>query len=170
MALMLVGAVLIPIGAVNPTTGIGALVANLIGSLLPDIDQASNRLWDMIPGGNFFGKGLRRLFLGHRTITHSIIGAIIVYKLVTWGLPQLFNQSIINTQILIYSLMAGYLSHLALDLITEDGLPLLFPLKTKFGIPPFRIFRIKSGGGVEKWIVFPILILLIGWMVVIKWL
>jgi inner membrane protein len=169
VALMLAGVAFIPIGAVTPATGIAALFANLIGSLLPDIDQASNRLWDMVPGGNLVGRGLRRLFLGHRTLTHSVLGIIIIYKLINWGLPQLFNQSVINTQILIYSLMAGFLSHLALDLITEDGLPLLFPIKWKFGIPPFKILRIKTGGWVEKWIVFPILILLIGWMVIRKW-
>ena len=43
----------------NVLTLFSSLVANVVGSLLPDIDQATNRLWDMLPAGNEVGKNLR---------------------------------------------------------------------------------------------------------------
>lgn len=41
-----------PPPALNLTTAGVAVVGNIVGSLIPDLDQASNRLWDLLPGGN----------------------------------------------------------------------------------------------------------------------
>jgi membrane-bound metal-dependent hydrolase YbcI (DUF457 family) len=51
--------------------------------------------------------------------------------------------------------MIGVVSHILFDLPTKAGVPLLWPLKWCFGIPPFRFMRITSGKFVENWIVFP---------------
>lgn len=69
-----------------------ALMANLVGTLLPDIDQASNRLWDMIPGGNEIGKLLKKILIGHRTVSHSIIGVVGVFYGFGWLLNKLLNS------------------------------------------------------------------------------
>jgi inner membrane protein len=148
-------------------TLIVALIANIIGALLPDIDQASNRLWDLLPGGNFIGKILKELFLSHRTLSHSILGAFLIYEGVKWLIPRILNTGFVDTDLIIKAIMIGYISHLVIDLFTEEGLPLLFPIKIKFGIPPIKKWRIKTGGWFEKWVVFPgILVLTI--TVVIK--
>jgi len=131
------------------------LIANVIGSLLPDIDQASNRLWDLLPGGDWLGKAGKHLFVAHRTLSHSILGAFLVYKLIYWLLPQILNSDYINYDLVAMGLMIGYVSHLSADSFTEEGLPILFPLKINFGIPPIKPWRIKTGKWFENLVVFP---------------
>lgn len=152
---LLVVAVLYPQSDLGLSTVVVALVANIIGSLLPDADQASNRLWDLLPGGNFLGRIFRHLFLGHRTISHSLLGLYLVYLSSHWLIPRLFNNGFVNPAIIINSLMIGFISHLILDGLTEDGVPLLFPLSWKFGLPPIRSWRIKTGRWVENLLIFP---------------
>ncbi|MCX6726345.1 MAG: metal-dependent hydrolase [Candidatus Shapirobacteria bacterium] len=146
-------------------TVIIALIANTIGALLPDIDQASNRLWDLLPGGNFTGKVLRNVFLGHRTLSHSILGILLVYEGSVWLISQLFNNNFVNVEVIIFALLIGYGSHLFLDGLTEEGLPLLWPIKWKFGFPPWKFLRIKTGHWVENWVVFPLLVVYVLYLV-----
>lgn len=160
-ATLLTAAVYYPPTNLNLATLIVALIANIIGALLPDIDQGSNRLWDLLPGGNTIGKILKNLFLSHRTLSHSLLGIFLVFKATIWLIPKLLNTSFVNSQIVIMALLIGYIAHLASDLMTEEGLPLLFPLKIKFGIPPIKQLRIKTGKWVEKYIVFPGVVLYI---------
>jgi len=148
-----------PSGMTQITIGV-ALVANLVGSLLPDIDQNQNRLWDMIPGGNTIGKVAKKVFWGHRSLSHSILGTFLVYFGLKWLLPKLFNNDFIDIDIILISAMIGFVSHLCLDFLTQEGLPLFFPLKWKFGFPPFKKLRIRTGRFVENWIVFPILLVI----------
>ena len=135
---------LITVAAFNPpenltlTTSISAIVANIIGALIPDMDQATNRLWDLLPGGDYLGKIFRRIFLGHRTITHSLLGVYLIYQILNFILPRILNPAYVDIQIILASMMIGYISHLAGDALTKEGLPLLFPLKWHFGIPPFK--------------------------------
>jgi len=72
-ALATVAVIYYPNGLGPATIGV-SLVSNAVGALLPDMDQASNRLWDWLPGGNFWGRILKNLFGSHRSITHSILG------------------------------------------------------------------------------------------------
>ena len=147
----------------NGATVLVALIANVVGSLLPDLDQASNRLWDLLPGGNLIGKIFRNLFLAHRTISHSLLGLGIAYVINDWIIGMIFNGNLINGEIVLWSLLIGYGSHLVLDFLTDEGIPLLFPIKWKF-----RFFRINSGGWVENWIVLPLLVVAIIWMLFFK--
>lgn len=151
-------------------TIIVALIANIVGATLPDLDQAGNRLWDLLPGGNLVGKTLRHLFLGHRTLSHSLLGLFLVWKACFWLIPRLFNSTFLNPVIIIYSLLIGYISHLIADALTEEGIPLLFPLKLKFGFPPLRALRLKTGHWVEKFIVFPTVVIYTLWLAATHWL
>lgn len=146
-----------------------AIIANIIGALMPDIDQASNRLWDLLPGGDALGSLLKNIFLSHRTISHSLLGLFIFFKSICWLIPKLFNPSFVNSEIVIIAFTIGYLSHLILDSFTEEGLPLLFPLKPKFGFPPIKSWRIKSGKWFEKYIVFPSIIVYIIFITANNW-
>jgi inner membrane protein len=139
----------------NMLTLAGCVVAADIGGLLPDIDQAGNRLWDLLPAGNTLGKIFRRIFYKHRTISHSIIGVFLVYKFLDFLLPRLINASYANPELILISLMIGYTSHLFADSLTEEGIPLLFPIPLNFGVPPIRSWRIKTGQWFEKFVVFP---------------
>lgn len=158
-----------PPTAVKPATALVGIVANIVGALLPDIDQASNRLWDLLPGGNALGKILKNLFLTHRTLSHSFLGTWLVYQALNWILSRLFNSSFVDIPLITVAMMIGYISHLALDGLTEEGLPLLFPLKIRFGFPPIKSWRIKTGGWFEKLVIFPGIIVYIAWLVWSNW-
>jgi len=145
------------------TTVLVSIIGNIVGSLLPDIDQASNRLWDLLPGGNIIGRLLKNLFIAHRTLSHSILGVALVYGLLVWLMPRVLNSAYIDTGIVIVAIMIGYLSHLLADGLTEEGLPLLFPLKIKFGFPPIKKWRMHTGGWWENLVVFPGVIGYIVW-------
>lgn len=153
-AVLITAAVYFPPPNLKIATVLTALVANIVGALLPDIDQASNRLWDLLPGGNLVGRVLRRVLLSHRTLSHSILGIWGVYKLSLWLLPKWLNSSFVEIGIVWAALMIGYLSHLVLDGFTEEGLPLLWPIKWKFGLPPIAQWRIETGKWFEKYVVF----------------
>jgi len=148
-----------PPSSPNLITIISAFIANIIGALTPDLDQAGNRLWDLLPAGNFLGKILRKLFLSHRTISHSLLGVYLFHRLLVFILPKILNPDFINTQIIYFSLMIGLISHILLDALTEEGVPLFFPFKFKIGFPPISSWRIKTGRWFEKYVIFPAIIL-----------
>lgn len=150
-------------------TVILAMVANAIGSIAPDLDQASNRLWTLLPGGNLVGRVMKKIFGGHRAVSHSILGVFVFYLLNLWGLPRLLNNQFVDSEIVIIAFMIGYISHVAIDGFTEEGVPLLWPVPWKMGFPPVKSWRIKTGKWFEKWVVLPGIVVWIGWMTLIYW-
>lgn len=148
----------------KPATVVVALIANIVGALMPDLDQASNRLWDLVPGGNGLGKIVRKLFLSHRTISHSIVGIVIMRLAVAWLVPKLINASFVDTYMVEWAIIIGYVSHIAIDGLTEEGVPLFWPIKYKIGFPPIKSWRIKTGKWVEKLVVFPLIVAYILWL------
>lgn len=131
--------------SLNLATLLVSIVGANIGTLIPDMDEAGNRLWDLLPAGDNVGKILRIVFYKHRTVTHSIIGGVAIYKILGWILVRSLNTDFLDEGIILTSIMIGYFSHLLADAFTEEGIPLLFPLKINFGIPPIKKWRIKTG-------------------------
>jgi inner membrane protein len=144
-----------PPDKLNLMTLFSSIIAADIGAMIPDMDQAGNRLWDLLPAGDTLGKIFRRVFYKHRTLSHSLLGLFIIYKALAWLLPKFLNASFIDPTIVLYSIMIGYISHLIADSLTKDGLPLLFPFRFEFGIPPISKLRITTGGWIERFIVLP---------------
>ncbi len=144
------------------------LVFNTIGSMLPDIDQASNRLWDMFPAGEKVGKALG-VFMRHRGISHSILGVYLIDRFSFWFTSNIFNESFVDTKLVYWSMMIGVISHIFADSVTEEGVPLLYPLKMKFGVPPVKRWRIKTGGWFENLVVLPMTTFFIAWLLVTYW-
>lgn len=142
-----------------------SIVANNIGGLFPDLDQATNRLWDLLPGDQSTGKLFRKLFIAHRTITHSALGVVIVYFLGINLSAKLFNPQYIDGMIVFWSFMIGFLSHLGVDALTKEGLPIFFPFSWKVGIPPVKALRVTTGTWVENWIVFPLVSVYLVWFI-----
>ncbi|MFC1722306.1 metal-dependent hydrolase [Patescibacteria group bacterium] len=147
--------VIFPPNRLNVLTIFACIIGNIIGSLIPDIDQAGNRLWDLLPAGNLIGKFARKIFYKHRTLTHSLLGAFLVFLLLQTVLPKLFNPVYVDSNLLLWSIMIGYGSHLFSDMLTKEGLPLFFPLNLNIGIPPFEFLRITTGKWVENYVVLP---------------
>lgn len=154
-AALLTAAALFPPASLNWYTISASVIGNVVGSLIPDIDSAGNRLWDLLPAGNFVAKYARKVFFRHRTITHSLLGGFLLFKGLSLLLPRLFNEAYFDYSIVFLSIMIGYTTHLFADMLTKEGIPLLFPLKWYFGIPPISFFRIRTGSFVENFIVFP---------------
>ncbi len=136
------------------------MVFSYLSSLLPDIDQPGGKLWRMLPFGKTLGQ-ISDPFLEHRNLTHSFLGAGIVGV----GLFFLFKSFPeywgIDTRTVFIASIISYLSHLFADLWTNEGIPLLFPYKKFFGLPPkpFASFRIASGKWFENRVIFPVITL-----------
>lgn len=161
-------AVIIPPQSLNIFTFFVAIVGNIVGALVPDLDQATNNLWDLLPVGNFLGNILRHLMLQHRTISHSLLGGFIFFKILQFILPKIFNPSYVDLHLAMAAIMVGFVSHLVADMVTKEGIPLFFPIPLKVGIPPIEFLRITTGKFVEKFIVFPGVLAYLGWLVISK--
>ena len=140
----------------NPATFGTVLVFSCIGALLPDIDQPNSKLWHLLPFGHAVGK-ISDPFLEHRNITHSILGLGIVAVLLHYLLRVFPSYWGIDTQIVFIVAMFAYISHLFSDMWTNEGIPLLFPYKRFFGLPPkpFDGIRIATGEWFENLVIFP---------------
>jgi inner membrane protein len=152
---LVVAAGLFPPESLNLPTFIACIIGNNIGGLLPDMDTSGNYLWGLLPQGDTLGKYLRKIFYKHRTITHSLLGLFLIYNFFNWLLPVLFNSDFIDSRLVLISIMIGFVSHLLSDSLTEEGIPLLFPLRIAFGIPPIKRVRIKTGQWFENLVIFP---------------
>lgn len=104
-------------------TTIGSAALVVIGSLLPDIDHAGSALGKSVP---FVSKLFK-----HRGITHSLLMLIICWFLMS---PYI---------------AVGVASHILLDMLTKQGVKLLWPLP--ISIKFFLIANlIRTGGVFEK--------------------
>jgi len=158
-------AVVNPPSEITIPTVFACVVGNIVGSLLPDLDQATNRLWDLLPWGDNLGRIFRRLFLGHRTLSHSLLG-VIIFDYILWkALPVFLNPNYINPFLVHDAIMIGVISHLISDAVTKDGIPLFFPLPVKIGFPPLEALRIKTGGWIEKYLIMPASAAYIFWLI-----
>lgn len=132
-----------------------SIAANLIGGITPDIDQPTSKIWNSIPAGSIIGRVINPLMGGHRFLSHSLVGAGI-FGVGVWYLLKLISHTLlVDISIVWWAFMIGFISHLITDSITREGVPWLFPIPWKIGIPPVKAFRIKTGGIIEKMIIFP---------------
>lgn len=158
-------AALFPPHGISLQTMIAAILAADMGGLIPDMDTAGNRLWELLPQGTKLAKVLRKIFYKHRTLTHSLIGVYGLYRFFDWVLPKILNTTFFDVDIILWSLMIGIGSHILSDSFTEEGVPLLFPFRIAFGIPPIRSWRIKTGQWFETFVVFPAIGVYVIWLV-----
>lgn len=113
--------------------------ASHIGSLFPDIDMKNSFISKSHPLiHKIFGKHFR-----HRGFTHSLIAILILYIFIK-NFIKISNEDIIIIS-MCYGFFIGYVSHLILDLITKEGVELLYPFKKNISI-----FFIKTNSNGEK--------------------
>ncbi|MDQ5951192.1 MAG: inner membrane protein [Patescibacteria group bacterium] len=147
-------------------TAIVAMGANFIGGLFPDIDQPTSDFWDNFRLGPFVAKIICPAFGGHRNISHSFLGLLLIgwlsSVLLDFVLPLVLLD--INGEIVWTAFMIGVVSHILTDMPTKAGVPLLWPYDFGFGIPPIKKLRMESGKFTEKWIVFPGLLIVNGYL------
>ncbi len=116
------------------------------GSLLPDVDHPKS----------WVGRRTRPISttlasaLGHRGVTHSAI-AVVALSTLLWQAG--YRRGGIS------ALSIGYLSHLAADMLTPQGLRLAWPLRGTWGVPLCR-----TGSPMEPLIVTGLLCGLTWWL------
>lgn len=153
-----------PLPHLTLATAVVALGANMIGAVAPDADQPTGELWKKLPAGSLLGKIFHPFIGSHRHLSHSILGLFIVAFLLNLFLEKIKNIFLVDMNIIWWSFMIGYFSHLVMDSFTTEGVPWLLPIPFKFGIPPFSFLRMKTGGFLEKFTVFPGLLLVNGYL------
>lgn len=111
------------------------LLALVAGSLLPDVDTTTS-------GAGKFIKpisGWIESKFGHRTVTHSLLFTVLFSALLLpFGVP------------VAGAMLWGILSHLLLDSLNVNGVPLLWPSRLMFWFWPSRSMRIKYGSTGES--------------------
>lgn len=118
------------------------LGAGVIGSLLPDICHGGSKIGRKLP---LLSKIVNKLF-GHRSFTHSLLFLMIVSFLLNRYSP---NES------LSIGIIVGMASHYVLDMMTKNGIQLLYPIRFTVRFP----LTTKTGGTVET-VVFALLTLI----------
>ncbi|HSX06569.1 MAG TPA: metal-dependent hydrolase [Candidatus Saccharimonadia bacterium] len=142
-----------------------SLLANQLGGIAPDIDQPTAPLWRNLPEGHFVGKVFGKLLGGHRFISHSLVGlALFAYlsKLLLHFVHPIMPH--VDVRLVWWAFVIGYVSHLAMDSLTKEGVPWLLPIPYKFGIPPLRKLRITTGKVFEVFVVLPTLVAIDAWL------
>lgn len=155
-------ALLLPYTAINGQTLIAGIMCISLGSLAPDLDNEDNVIYSLVPAGRkIISEIFERVFGKHRSISHSILGVVIMSKLTHWLIWMIPDANGFDKVALWYAFMISFVIHILADFITKDGVPLLWPWKLRFGFPPFKFLRMKTGGWVEMYIVNSLLILII---------
>jgi inner membrane protein len=124
--------------------------AAVVSSWLPDVDNPRSRLGNGLsrmknPTLNLLTRPISltlriasfTLFrtVGHRTLTHSLLGVALFVALVSPVAALSYD--------LFAALVAGYVSHLVADALNTKGVPLLWPVGWRFRILPGGV---RSGG------------------------
>lgn len=150
-----------------------------LGALTPDIDNARSTLGKRM---GVVSKGIQHM-AGHRTFFHSILGLLIVGAFAwsfEWGLGWLlynagFQRAAIALGagpgilvdhasvrfVALIALLVGYFLHLVADSLTIGGVPWLWPDRVRFGFPPERRWRFKSGSAAEPVVVVSVAVLVV---------
>lgn len=110
------------------------------GSIAPDIDKSTTKI-----GKNIFLKPIS-LYIqkkyGHRTITHSLIVSLLGLSLLVCSSYMFRGLAFYLYSNLVIGFSIGYMSHLLLDFLTVQGIPLFYPFdKTKYKICKFKTSR-----------------------------
>lgn len=121
------------------------LGAAVLGALAPDIDHPKSTLGQLVKP---LSAAISFVF-GHRGITHSVLAVFACL----WVWQEYAPLSPLTLPFLI-----GYMTHLAGDMLTPAGLPLLWPLKRR---RTFSLPIMKTGGFSEQLTVT----VLAGWMI-----
>ncbi len=122
-------------------TGVAALAA-----LLPDIDHPNGSIRQKM---GFLGH-IGLFWLSHRGITHTLLALAVVELSAFYFLPYALALAV----------ALGYLSHLVADMVTRNGLPILWPLYRRHLHLLPRPLRISTGGIIETMIFFAVVFLM----------
>lgn len=121
---------------------------------LPDIDQRVS--W------------ISRLAGGHRGCTHSCLSILLLVLFaltLSISLPAILlaHGIVIRSlvleegKVILKAIVLGWTLHLLADAFTRGGIPLFWPVSTRFGIPPISALRFKVGTIMEDIVLWSII-------------
>ncbi|GEA15518.1 hypothetical protein E308F_17620 [Moorella sp. E308F] len=112
-----------------------------LGGLLPDVDHPGSYVGRRVP---IVSDAVEMAF-GHRGATHSLLAVFLFYAAARLTALRFLGGSVAGP--LALALAAGYLSHLLLDMLNPQAVPLFWPWKARarFPLPPI----IPTGGLLE---------------------
>lgn len=134
--------------------------ACFLGGLAPDLDQPTAKMWNSLPAGSIIGRVIGPILGSHRMISHSALGMWLVGKLLARFLTGISSVVLVDMSVVWWCFMIGFVSHLFVDTFTKEGVPWLFPLPIRLGLPPFKFLRVVTGGFAEKSLFFPGMVIL----------
>ena len=127
------------------------LAITVITSLLPDIDHTRSTIGKVfLPLAKYIDRNF-----GHRTITHSIIFAIVTYMVVY--LFSAFTFTDMNIPLIFVFALS---SHLIFDMLTVQGVPLFYPFKRNPCVIPGNPDHRLQGTVSSEFVVFGIFTLM----------
>lgn len=141
-------------GARPETLALAAGVAG-VAALLPDIDSPRSYIGSKMPASVAV-----KLVAGHRGVFHSLLAAA-AFSLAFFFYLHFKARAYM---FLAFPFAAGYISHLLLDALNPEGVPFLWPLKLRFGFP-----FVCTGSILERWVVTPALLALLGFLLYRGW-
>ena len=104
---------------------LGILGLASLGSLLPDLDIKGSYISNRLKISSY----ILRKFSNHRGLSHTPIAAILFSLFIALISNKLFSFTI--PIIYLLALFSGIMSHILLDALTKQGVPLLAPLTKK---------------------------------------
>lgn len=125
----------LPLDAINQAL---VVAMSILGSLIPDIDHPRSYLGRRLI---VFSFGFNKLF-GHRKLLHSP-----VFYGILFAILALLN--VVNIVTLL-SLLVGILSHILLDMLNPQGVPIFYPISKKH----YRILSIRTSSLTETVFMF----------------
>ncbi|MBO8129520.1 MAG: metal-dependent hydrolase [Peptococcaceae bacterium] len=173
---VLAGFCVLGFGSPEPDTWPMLVGIAAAGSLIPDLDHGRSILQSIFERGvgttsgkipvagrvvGYAGRtavrGINRMFsriVRHRGIMHSIMAVVVFTVLLKILWPGISPAGV-------QCFAAGYLSHILIDTLNPQGVPLLWPYRKKFSLP---VFNITTGSFFERRVLFPILSALAGYV------
>ncbi|AWC30963.1 metal-dependent hydrolase [Bacillus cytotoxicus] len=134
-------AVALPVLASTGNLTVGNVIAVSFGALLPDIDEQHSWIGRRTRGVS----DLMNTIFGHRGITHSLLGLVLVL------IPILFAVSMTPLSFTNgMCIFAGYFLHLVEDSFSKKGVKWLLPVSNKKFQSGFNIIYYSYNGIAEK--------------------
>lgn len=150
-----------------------------LGALAPDIDNARSTVGKR---AGIVSKGIQHV-AGHRTIFHSLFGLILV-GLVIWATQDVLGLALYHfgfttageaisggigaggvltagREVAFIAFLLGYLLHIIADGLTYGGVPLFWPNPYRFGFPPERRWRFRTGSRMEVVVVTTVAVIVV---------
>ena len=126
------------------------ITATCMGSIIPDIDNEKSMVGSNI---KILSKLINKIS-GHRGFTHAPLLLAVFFIAMYYVMKHYQFEYYMPV---LYGYTIGYTSHLLLDMLTKNGIPLLYPFLKK----RTHIFNIKSGGIAEFLILCGLLVIII---------